>query len=159
MTAKEFARKVFAGQWPILSVGVFFVVAFALVVGVSYAVITWLSANFISVELTNMIAGLGSLALGTALAPGRQAWARPEPALRNLEGTSRTTDDVIDRQSHIGEGDLPVAEGLEVVFRPQATDIHFTNHKPAFLLDLWRGPAASAGRDSYRAGGILRPGP
>ena len=33
MTAKEFARKVFAGQWPILSVGVFFVVAFALVVG------------------------------------------------------------------------------------------------------------------------------
>ncbi|MDR3664977.1 MAG: DUF3017 domain-containing protein [Mycobacterium sp.] len=33
MTAKEFARKVFAGQWPILSVGGFFVVAFALVVG------------------------------------------------------------------------------------------------------------------------------
>ena len=31
MTAKEFARKVFAGQWPILSVGVFFVMAFALV--------------------------------------------------------------------------------------------------------------------------------
>lgn len=32
MTPKEFARKVFAGQWPILVVGLFFVVAFALVV-------------------------------------------------------------------------------------------------------------------------------
>lgn len=32
MTAKEFARKVFAGQWPILTVGLFFVVAFVLVV-------------------------------------------------------------------------------------------------------------------------------
>jgi hypothetical protein len=32
VTPKEFARKVFAGQWPILVVGLFFVVAFALVV-------------------------------------------------------------------------------------------------------------------------------
>ncbi|MGV0741419.1 DUF3017 domain-containing protein [Mycolicibacterium sp. XJ870] len=32
MTPKEFARKVFAGQWPILTVGLFFVAAFALVV-------------------------------------------------------------------------------------------------------------------------------
>lgn len=32
MTAKEFARKVFAGQWPILTVGLLFVVAFVLVV-------------------------------------------------------------------------------------------------------------------------------
>ena len=32
MTAREFARKVFAGQWPILTVGLFFVAAFVLVV-------------------------------------------------------------------------------------------------------------------------------
>lgn len=32
MTLKEFARKVFAGQWPILVVGLIFVAAFALVV-------------------------------------------------------------------------------------------------------------------------------
>ena len=32
MTLKEFARKVFAGQWPILLVGLIFVAAFALVV-------------------------------------------------------------------------------------------------------------------------------
>lgn len=32
MTPKEFARKVFAGQWPILVVGLFFVAAFVLVV-------------------------------------------------------------------------------------------------------------------------------
>ena len=32
MTAKEFARKVFAGQWPILVVGLFFVAAFGLVI-------------------------------------------------------------------------------------------------------------------------------
>ena len=39
---------------------------------------------------------------------------------------------------------LVVAEGLEVIFVPQQTGIHFTNHKPAFLLDLWQGPAAGA---------------
>ncbi len=32
MTLKEFARKVFAGQWPIWSVGLVFIAAFALVV-------------------------------------------------------------------------------------------------------------------------------
>lgn len=32
MSAKEFVRKVVAGQWPILLVGLFFVAAFALVV-------------------------------------------------------------------------------------------------------------------------------
>ncbi|KWX26013.1 DUF3017 domain-containing protein [Mycolicibacterium wolinskyi] len=32
MTLKEFARKVFAGQWPILVVGLIFIAAFALVV-------------------------------------------------------------------------------------------------------------------------------
>ncbi|MDA4109075.1 DUF3017 domain-containing protein [Mycolicibacterium holsaticum] len=32
MTPKEFARKVFAGQWPIWSVGLVFIAAFALVV-------------------------------------------------------------------------------------------------------------------------------
>jgi NAD/NADP transhydrogenase alpha subunit len=32
LTAKEFARKVFAGQWPILVVGLFFVAAFGLVI-------------------------------------------------------------------------------------------------------------------------------
>lgn len=32
MTSKEFARKVFAGQWPILVVGLIFIAAFALVV-------------------------------------------------------------------------------------------------------------------------------
>ena len=32
MTPREFARKVFAGQWPILTVGLFFVAAFGLVV-------------------------------------------------------------------------------------------------------------------------------
>lgn len=32
MTPKEFARKVFAGQWPILVVGLIFIAAFALVV-------------------------------------------------------------------------------------------------------------------------------
>ena len=32
MTPKEFARKVFAGQWPILAVGVIIVAAFGLVV-------------------------------------------------------------------------------------------------------------------------------
>ena len=32
MTAKEFARKVIAGQWPILLVGLIFVVAFGLVI-------------------------------------------------------------------------------------------------------------------------------
>ncbi|KHO23278.1 DUF3017 domain-containing protein [Mycolicibacterium setense] len=32
MTAKEFVRKVVAGQWPILVVGLIFVAAFALVV-------------------------------------------------------------------------------------------------------------------------------
>lgn len=32
MTPKEFARKVFAGQWPILAVGLIFIAAFALVV-------------------------------------------------------------------------------------------------------------------------------
>ncbi len=31
MTVKEFARKVFAGQWPILVVGLFLVAAFGLV--------------------------------------------------------------------------------------------------------------------------------
>lgn len=43
-----------------------------------------------------------------------------------------------------GADRLVLAEGLEVFFLPQATDIHFTNHKPAFLLDLWDGPAAGA---------------
>ena len=33
MTLKEFARKVFGGQWPILLVGVIIVAAFGLVVG------------------------------------------------------------------------------------------------------------------------------
>ncbi|RAV17232.1 hypothetical protein DQP55_04435 [Mycolicibacterium sp. GF69] len=33
MTPKEFARKVFAGQWPFWSVGVTFLAAFVLVVG------------------------------------------------------------------------------------------------------------------------------
>ena len=32
MTLREFARKVFAGQWPILVVGLFFVAAFGLVI-------------------------------------------------------------------------------------------------------------------------------
>lgn len=32
MTAREFVRKVFAGQWPILVVGLIFIAAFALVV-------------------------------------------------------------------------------------------------------------------------------
>ena len=32
MTVREFARKVFAGQWPILLVGVIFIAAFGLVV-------------------------------------------------------------------------------------------------------------------------------
>ncbi len=32
MTPREFARKVFAGQWPILAVGLVLLVAFALVV-------------------------------------------------------------------------------------------------------------------------------
>ncbi|MGH3674163.1 MAG: DUF3017 domain-containing protein [Mycobacterium sp.] len=32
MTAREFARKVVRGQWPILLVGVFFVAAFGLVI-------------------------------------------------------------------------------------------------------------------------------
>jgi len=32
MTLKDFARKVFAGQWPILLVGVIFVAAFGLVI-------------------------------------------------------------------------------------------------------------------------------
>ena len=32
MTVKEFARKVFGGQWPILAVGLIFVLAFVLVV-------------------------------------------------------------------------------------------------------------------------------
>ncbi|BBY49147.1 hypothetical protein MARA_26150 [Mycolicibacterium arabiense] len=32
MTPREFARKVFAGQWPILVVGLFFVAAFGLVI-------------------------------------------------------------------------------------------------------------------------------
>jgi hypothetical protein len=32
VTPKEFARKVFAGQWPIWSVGLVFIAAFALVV-------------------------------------------------------------------------------------------------------------------------------
>lgn len=32
MGAREFARKVFAGQWPILAVGLFFLAAFTLVV-------------------------------------------------------------------------------------------------------------------------------
>lgn len=33
MTIREFARKVFAGQWPILVVGLIFVAAFVLVAG------------------------------------------------------------------------------------------------------------------------------
>ncbi len=33
MTIREFARKVFGGQWPILLVGLIFVAAFVLVVG------------------------------------------------------------------------------------------------------------------------------
>ncbi|MGV0834286.1 DUF3017 domain-containing protein [Mycolicibacterium thermoresistibile] len=33
MTLKDFARKVFAGQWPILVVGLFIIAAFALVIG------------------------------------------------------------------------------------------------------------------------------
>ncbi len=32
MTAKEFARRVFRGQWPILLVGLFFLAAFGLVI-------------------------------------------------------------------------------------------------------------------------------
>jgi NAD/NADP transhydrogenase alpha subunit len=32
LTPREFARKVFAGQWPILVVGLFFVAAFGLVI-------------------------------------------------------------------------------------------------------------------------------
>jgi hypothetical protein len=32
MTPREFARKVFAGQWPIMVVGLIFVAAFALVI-------------------------------------------------------------------------------------------------------------------------------
>ena len=33
MTIREFARKVFGGQWPILLVGLIFIAAFVLVVG------------------------------------------------------------------------------------------------------------------------------
>jgi hypothetical protein len=33
VTPREFARKVFRGQWPILLVGVFFLAAFGLVIG------------------------------------------------------------------------------------------------------------------------------
>lgn len=32
MTLREFARKVFAGQWPIVLVGLFFIAAFVLVI-------------------------------------------------------------------------------------------------------------------------------
>lgn len=38
------------------------------------------------------LAGLSSLALGTALAPGRQAWARPEPALTPLKALKAYTE-------------------------------------------------------------------
>jgi len=37
-----------------------------------------------------------------------------------------------------------IGDGLEVHFVTLATGIHFTNFKPEFLLDLWRGPAADA---------------
>ena len=34
-------------------------------------------------------------------------------------------------------------DGIEIVFLPLDTGIHFALHKPAFLLDLWCGPAAA----------------
>ena len=64
---------------------------FALVVGVSYAVITWLSANFISVELTNMIAGLGSLAIGVVML---RFWRPGGSAEADAEATPITTSRV-----------------------------------------------------------------
>lgn len=57
---------------------------FALVIGVSYAAITWLSANFISVELTNMIAGLGSMAIGVLML---RVWQPGESAGEVVETT------------------------------------------------------------------------
>lgn len=40
-------------------------------------------------------------------------------------------------------------EGFEVWFVPLTTRIHFTNYKPQFMLDMWRGPAADAERFFY----------
>lgn len=35
-------------------------------------------------------------------------------------------------------------EGFEVWFVPVTATIHFTNYKPTFLLEMWKGPAAAA---------------
>lgn len=43
-----------------------------------------------------------------------------------------------------GSARCRLGDGPELVFLPQATGIHFTNHKPTFLLELWQGPAADA---------------
>lgn len=43
-----------------------------------------------------------------------------------------------------GSAHCRLGDELELVFIPQATAIHFANHKPSFLLDLWSGPAADA---------------
>ena len=64
MTPREFARKVFRGQWPILLVGLFFIAAFglvitgywrrgALVLGIGVAV-----AGVLRIALTDERAGL-----------------------------------------------------------------------------------------------------
>lgn len=49
--------------------------------------------------------------------------------------------------SRDGENGMRVrdfGEGFEVWFVPVAATIHFTNYKPTFLLEMWKGPAAAA---------------
>ncbi len=66
---------------------------FGLVVGITYAAATWLSAQFISTELTNMIAALVSLAVGVGMLRIWQPKGSVEAAEELTGGTLAASSD------------------------------------------------------------------
>lgn len=48
------------------------------------------------------------------------------------------------REAENGHRVRDFGEGFEVWFVPVAATIHFTNYKPTFMLEMWKGPAAGA---------------
>lgn len=54
-------------------------------------------------------------------------------------------------ESDLGTGgrSMTVTEGVAIHFIPLETDYHFTNYKPDFMLDLWKGPARLSTRMFY----------
>ncbi len=54
------------------------------------------------------------------------------------------------RETEKGARVLDLGQGCEVWFVPVKTEMHFTNYKPSFMLEMWReGPAAGAEKFFY----------